>query len=432
MSLALVLGFGLPITINARLCEAGSAPGDSRMRTAKGVWNPKAKRYYARLGPPKTPGGRPSNLPLLYEDGRPVRKNDEAGRLDALARMIAARAKVVVEVDEGPTVRVLSALYYAWQVDRGAAKRTVADHRKHLGRFCKFVGADGRKIGDRLASSITPRDVWAFQDANTAAMRLVIHSILACWRWAARPVRGREPMQLLPANPLQGVERPPAGSRTNCEIDWRTARRIIRIAHGAARKPDKDHRVMNGVRRRMRCVCLHLIAATGARPSEAAILRWDEIDWETGIIEIGAERDKRRRPGRKPRKARRFVVPTGLLSALRVIRDWPLANPTWCFAVKGRGKEPTIHGWDDWMASWLKPLVARRVEGVPAEWSAYWLRHAAINVALREGEPADVVGDQYGNSAAAMRSYAQAADKVRVRVAESVKRGRRRDSRKVA
>lgn len=398
-------------------------------RRAEGSWDARTGRYYARLGPVSPKTGRPMSVPLRHPDGTPVAKGDDAGRAAAVARLLADRGVAVDAARErlqgGPTVAEICTAFVAWQHGRKAAERTVAGHHYHLSRFCAARGN-----GERLASAMTAADLYAFEVAGAKDLRHLILSVHAAFRWASRPIRARGGARLIPTNPFEGIERPPPGSRgEDCVMAWGDVRAVIRAARGWARgRNPRDRRHATTRRmRRLRILCLHLIAVAGCRPSEAWRLRWDEVDWDAGIIAVDAGRDKGRRPGRKPRKPRRFAVPARMLDALRVVRRWDKANPVWVFAPQRRETEPNVREWFRWLREDLKPAVAARNAGLPAGFTSYWLRHSAVSQVIQGGASPDLIGDQFGNSAEVLRgTYSHAADAVRHRTAEDLKRARRR------
>jgi hypothetical protein len=108
------------------------------------------------------------------------------------------------------------------------------------------------------------------------------------------------------------------------------------------------------------------------------------------------------------------------------VRRWPRANPEYVFALDDRAEEPSMHEWHRWLREDFRPAVDARVGGLPGGWTGYWLRHAAINAALRNGLTAEQIADQFGNSAQVIiDAYAQAQDRQRHSVAGSLRKARR-------
>lgn len=300
-------------------------------RPVRGWWDAREGKWYVRLGEPSPTTGKRKAVALHDEAGQPIRQADLAGKLAAISRLLAGQGKARESTAVGPTVAEVSWRYLAWHKEQGSAEATIAGHLYWLKRFAK-VRLGGVKVGDRAAASIAPEDVWAADGMlGTGRHRGLYLSVMACWAWAARPIRGRTPTRLLPSNALEGLQRPPAGSRGDCTVDWATTRRMLRLARQWAKQRPRARIARTIWIRRLKVLAITLIAHTGCRPFEAAELEWDEVDWGNGLIRVGAGRDKARRPGRKPRKPRYIAVPAGLLKAMRIVRDSGHAHPTWVF-----------------------------------------------------------------------------------------------------
>ena len=402
-------------------------------RRPTGYWGKSERCWLARLGDVSPVTGKRKAVALRHEDGRPIERRDNAAATRAVLRLLEGidreREAEAERARTGPTVAEVCRAYVAWQYDRGAARRTITDLHRHLDRFGRFRGKGDVSYGSRPAASIVPADLWAMQDAGLGGVRNLFASIGGCWAWAARPIRGREPARLLPSNPLQGIEKPAAGSRADVAIPWKDTRAILRKARGWARHPAPTDRRAATTRasRRLRVLCLHFLAAVGARPYEAWGLRWDEVLWDEGVVAISRDRDKGRRPGRAARKPRRFAVPPRIMRALAIVREWPRANPEWAFVLDRRATRPSEGEWSRWLGEDLKPALRARGAPIPEAMTSYWLRHSAITDAVQGGGSTDLIGDQFGNSGAVIRSvYAHARDEARRDIAENLARSRRR------
>ena len=400
-------------------------------KSAKGWWDGRVNRYYARLGKISEKTGKPTPVMLCDVAGNPLAYGDQAGVAAAITRLLAARDAEQAK-QAGPTVRELCAAFVRWHSDNGSAERTVDGHHYQLNRFCKF-SAKGVKYGDRSASTIKPRDLWRIKKRNEAlkakgkqgwgALRNLYSSVLACWRWASRPIEGRKPTRMLRRNRLRGIMRPkPRGRVIEKLVDWRVARQVVRHAHAMSRQRPKFAPKRTIVQRRLKALCFALIVETGCRPFEAFGLRRDEIRWDDGILRIDPERTKPR--GRD----RRIAVSRRMLQALRVILQWESSHLIYVFVprwAKFEG-EPQTKEMDVWFREYVKPYVVDKGVPIPEEVTMYWFRHDWQTAGL-EVETVEGVADAAGNSPQVLLStYAHKKNKRVKEVAEKVREHRRK------
>ena len=389
-------------------------------RAPKGWWDARRGRYLARLGPESERTGKPTPVVLEHPDGRPIAKGDAAAVAAAILRLQAERDARERRF-AGPSVIELAREFVRWHEDNGSAPKTCDGHQYYLTRFARFVGPDGLPYGVRAAASIGPEDLWRIKASGQGSLRLWFASVLACWRWASRPVEGRTPARLLASNPLEGVAKPPRGRTTPKLVDWPTTRRLLRIARAWANEPIPKRQARIRAERRLRVLCLTLIAWTGCRPFEAGGLRWDEIDWREGVIVVDPARTKRRG------KDRRIALPRQLGRALQLARWSTSAHPVFAFlpawsrGTRGLG----VHGLDEWFRETLKPLATAAGVPLPEGLTLYWFRHdwqtAGLDVASVEQ-----VSAAAGNSPGVLVStYAHLRNEGIRKTAEAVQRRRR-------
>ena len=358
-------------------------------RRHRGWFDPRSKRWFARLGEVDSETGRRRAVLLRGLDGAPVPPGDAKGAAAAVRRILDAQD----QPEAARTTAEVCSAYLDWQQAQNAAQRTLDDHHHRLTKWCNFAYR-GQAIGNLPAVSIGPVHLWAFDDQPDR--RHVYLSVLACWRWAARPVQGRDPIAYLPANPLAGLERPPSGRR-EVWADWPTAGKIGRLAWRWARTDDPTRGRAAQVDRFRMAVALLLVVYTGARPEEVAGLDWSEVHWEASTIAVSPDRDKRRRKGKPPRVGRWIVVPPRLLKILAYVRRLGFATP-W-----------PIHGGPAFAAWWRKSLApALKTLGyeLPPGLTLYGLRHGRIHRrVVVQNVPPEVAALEFGTSAAAIRAH---------------------------
>lgn len=354
----------------------------------KGWFDRRSGRWYARVGAIDPRTGARRQVALRDEQGQLIRDRDVRGAQAAVERMLRSDPRDL----ERLTVRDVCAAYLDWQPQTGAAERTIKDHTYRLAKWCDLPYRR-RLIGDLPADEIGPPHLWAFDSLRDR--RHVYLSVLACWRWAARPVKGRDPISYVPVNTLAGLERPAVGRR-EVWADWPTSCRICRLAWRWARSTPANKPVTGRNRLRM-VLALMLVARCGARPKEVAGLAWAEVQWETGTIAVAADRDKRRRKGRKPRVGRWIVVPRPLMTLLRYLRriepgqPWPITQAT-AFA--------------HWWRTYLLPALRAVGYEVPEGLTLYGLRHGAIHRrVILQGVSPEQAALEFGTSAKAIHSH---------------------------
>jgi len=128
-------------------------------------------------------------------------------------------------------------------------------YRKHLYRFAK-------KYGTRLAESLTVAEAEAYSRKPEWPLSYrngVLGSLLSAFRWAERS-------GMLSRNPLIGIRKPPKASRG--------AKAIISADEHAQLVASADP---------MFAAFLKLLWLTGARPSEIAGLRMEDVDFVQGV-----------------------------------------------------------------------------------------------------------------------------------------------------
>jgi integrase len=415
-------------------------------RAAKGFWDYKSQRWYARLGEINPKTGKRRTVMLTHEDGSPIAGGTQSERAvaAAISRRLADMEREARRQPAGPTVLGLVTAYLEWHRAGGSAEATTRGHRDQLSLFCRFE-AEGRAYGDRPASSIGVRDLARMRQAMEAAgaatgyIRNRYASVLACWRWASRPVEGREPERMIAANPLDGLIRPRRGDSEEKVIPWPLARALLRFMRGICRprsglrdrgwprlwSPGRDRR-----RWRLNILAVHLAALTGCRPDEAARITWEEVDWKAGAAILRRHKTY----GRTGRK-RVIAIPGRFLRALEILRDSPGRHPTYVF-VPGdsrKVKPPSSHELGRWFRDVRGKAIAAGVsaecDGVraslPPDLTMYWLRHSFQTEGVQVASVERVAGAVGNSPDVVISTYVHVQARDAHAVAEAVAKARR-------
>lgn len=320
--------------------------------------------------------GRRKYVILRDEEGRKVKGNDHIGKVKAMLRLQAQR-------DLGPTVREVIRRYLEWHTHRSSKLATISDLQFHLFNFGRFEH-QGVRYFDRPASSIMLRDLAQVRKSmeargcKTGYTRHLYSAVLACWRWASRPIEDREPERLLDTNPLEGAERPKAGKVRKMIIPWPTIEALLSFAERRASETRQQARAIRKV------MMLRLVAESGCRPLEACSLEWDWVHEKDRIIVIPPAYHKtgwHRGDYRMIGLTERMAEDLGQLRA----SIHTVSHPRWVFALIGdRDRSPSRHGFDHWFAS----LRTRAIEAgisIPLSMTLYSLRHSLVTQAHQGG-----------------------------------------------
>jgi integrase len=343
-------------------------------RRAQGWFDDKRGVWYARLGEISQATGKPRKIVLKDEQGRPIEKGDTKGRDAAIRRQVEARDR-----PKGRTVAEVIRAYLAWHAEQKSAPATIKTHWMHLKRFGDFVH-DGVRYADREAASIVPKDLGRIKASGKGAIRHTYMSVLACWRWAARPIEDREPERLIPSNPLVDIIRPKGGQRPSEATPWPIALQVLRLATKWAREPHKPFHKTRACRQ-AKVWALFAIAYSGARTAEAVTLEWGDIHWDDGVAAIPVGRHK---TGRTTGKMRYFPLMPRLIRLLRRIQRGPDRHERYVFATRWHEKQPCLRGWWKSIREDIKPYLAARGVVLPERWRPYWLRHRFATDASRK------------------------------------------------
>lgn len=338
-------------------------------------WCARDKAWLVPLGEVSEVTGRRKYVVLRDFEGLKITETDHIGKVKALQRLQDRRGA-------GPTVWDIILDYLRWHDKRGSKQTTIADHYFHLTKFGSFEHGGGYYY-DRPASSITLRDLARVRESmesrgcKSGYVRHLYSSVFACWRWATRPIEGREPERLLETNPFEGAERPRASRSRRIVISWPTIEALIRFAASRADRLTS----LNHAASWRKVWMLRLIAESGCRPIEACILDWSWVHEESRIIIIPATHHK---TGWNRGRDRTIGLTHGMATIFAYLRHLELTHPTWVFALANQTRFPSRHGLDHWFADLRKAAIAEGI-GIPPTMTLYTLRHSLVTQAHQGG-----------------------------------------------
>jgi integrase len=290
----------------------------------------------------------------------------------------------------GITVGNLVGAYLAWRaVLPGAEPRDLVSKRSLFKTLCN-TRINHKLIGEYFASEIKEEHVdavvraWARVNRSPGYQRTAIALWKAAWSWGHRRIVDRNPVQLLPDNPLVRAITP-AGP----VVEERYAER----AEAAAwlRWLWRNPKVGRDFVLIQRCL-IH----TGARPSEWTRASWSDIQWDAVPMPILVRTDWKL--ARKKGKPRRVYIPPMLERALRRRQGAP-GDPLF---VTPRDKTrwscsnlatTTMRFRDEAQASG----IGVRVEGAN-RLTCYRWRHTAASNLLMRGVDTATVAELLGTS----------------------------------
>lgn len=349
-------------------------------RPAKGYWKASQGAYYSDVGG--------TSHRLNYPDGSPVRRGDDAGRLEALARLIGeARAEPSAARSGQWSAGDVMRAWIAWHRERGSKPRTIVGYLHVLNAWGRHKSG-GKALHHKPADRVGVDDWTSYRRAlvsrKLASRTIEAHldAIKACWRWASRPVEGRTPSRLVRHDPFRDLL-----------VDLRPERRRVRgvLSPGqlAALIAAADRVAPEAWR-----VAWRIQVDSGCRTSEVLSLRWE---WWTGrafVMPASAHKT-----GAKTGKSRIVAVTSATQTKIQEWRQSHLASPTWVVVasrIAGSAARPASAAW---YGRWWKK-VAAGVEGLPSGCSAYWARDSFRARARAAGVGAKEIAESVGHSEA--------------------------------
>ena len=293
---------------------------------------------------------------------------------------IAELERRLAEMERQPIARdwTVSALLIHWKSTHGAmrAESTRETDSARVARLVSF-------FGEADAGALTPDDV----------ARFVAHELESVSGWTVAGCLST----LRRALNLQELHVPRGLSHTikqcerlaTSEVPSRDA--WTRDEAAALLELARDHE-------RTLYPALRFALATGARRGEILALRWEDIDFGRGRVNVRRSRNRKSASTKLPKNGRgRFSpIPADLLGFLREhsaaqARAWPFDPPAWVFP------SPTGQLWDhnNLSRSWRRLQARMTRAGVrPLPW--HCTRHTYITWALESGVPVKRVSEWVG------------------------------------
>jgi integrase len=243
----------------------------------------------------------------------------------------------------------------------------------------------GAPYCDRAAAAIELKDLTRVRRAmeqrqnKSGYIRHLYAAVLACWRWAARPVEGRSPERLIPSNPFEGLARPKPGKGKKIVLPWSTIKALVDFAEARAEIVNRGSRRKS----RLRALCLRLIADSGCRPKEAVELQWPWLDLDRCLAVIPWQHHK---TGFHDEQERFFGFTPETAALLKTHRDSDKAHPVYVFAPTAdpRSRPPDRRDLRGWFWVLKKAALAAKVP-IPAGMSLYTLRRSFTTAAKKGG-----------------------------------------------
>ncbi|MBI3466076.1 MAG: site-specific integrase [Planctomycetes bacterium] len=282
-----------------------------------------------------------------------------------------ARHNPTPAVAEQNVASVIEA-YLAYAADKIAAS-SLAVRKPYLQSFAEYCGPQTMPqcSPEDLEDWLEKHPEWRSDWTKNGAVR----SVHRAFNWAAsrKVMREGRKVALIRENPFRGfTHRAGAARRDMTPDEFRSILRIsgFPIRERGTRKLPSWKKPTPGARFRQVLLYLWL---TGSRPSEAAKLTWDQVDFDNALVVLETHKTIRMQKTPQPR-----VIPLDPV-VMRLLR-WLQNRHEGPYVFLSRRKTP----WDkDTLAQRLRR--ARKGAGIPDDVKLYGTRHAFGTRAILSG-----------------------------------------------
>lgn len=270
---------------------------DGRKQPIRGLWI-RNGRYYARLNVEDLRTGKKVNrrIPLLDKDGRAVKSSVEAREYLNRLRVERADNKLPMLRQNPKLVDFVEAYLQSISAGQGTKKPgTVAKERSTLKRWVQQFGElrlnQLRRwhvhafIESQLQAGMSPRTV----NLDVIALRNVLKRALDEQRIAQLPIDGMKPLK------TTTVRRPFFNS---ADLDKLCQAAFLTEKNPAKEKPEDPDQVPVTKNAQELVDYIRFLAYSGARRNEALMLRWEDVDFQSKQLSIGAGGDTKNRTAR--------------------------------------------------------------------------------------------------------------------------------------
>jgi integrase len=248
---------------------------------------------------------------------------------------------------------------------------TLEERKRYFQSFAEEHGF--RVVSDReclpyhLTSWIDSRTEWQSDWTKNHAVSIIHRP----FNWAAK-------QRLIPANPFRGVTHRPGSPRrpmSDDEFD-----KLVVAARGRETKvkPNPGDRFVE---------FLHFLRLTGARPCEARMLKWTDINLEAGVVILTKHKTSKTQRVPKPRV---ISLDTEIVKLL--------------IAIRSRNEPGELVFYNHRGTSWNRSSLSLRLQrgrkkaGIPADAKLYGLRHAFGTRAVVNGVDIKTLAELMGHT----------------------------------
>lgn len=254
---------------------------------------------------------------------QPTRELARRYLVEIEARIARGKIGIPEPAAPSPTIADLCARFLA-EYSRPRIKNLM-QYRIHAGKCLRRVLP---YVGKKPADTLQGDDVARLRDSllkthSAASVRAGLAYLNTAFSWGVR-------LQLVPSNPLRGVERPVAAA---C-LDYFSRAETAKILDNAAT------RALSGrLADRLLLACVHLAVHTGLRKGELLGLRWQDLDFDTQRLTVA--RSYKTTP--KSGQVRHLRLPSVCVPLLKEWRPLCPATPDDLVFPVRRGAEPSTH-----------------------------------------------------------------------------------------